>query len=136
MPRSRKKTQTKKKRAPSSRASWSEGERRVDREAAKAGVKPIRDLVPHLTPEDGDDLLSAIHEMRDRERQVYITQGERRAQERCQQSLQRALLTLLEVRFGAVSEELAVKVRQVPDTATLDALVQRAAIVTAPDELF
>lgn len=70
MPPSKKKKTVKKKRPRSSRASWSKGERNVDRMAAKAGVKPIYDFdaLPHVSPEDGAELLSAIHETRERAR--------------------------------------------------------------------
>ncbi|MCW8138364.1 MAG: hypothetical protein KIT58_05605 [Planctomycetota bacterium] len=71
MPQSKKKT-TKKKRTRASRASWSEGERRIDRLAREAGVKPVYDFdaLPHVSPKDGEELLSAIHEMREAERQA------------------------------------------------------------------
>lgn len=71
MPQSKKKA-TRKKRPRSSKASWSEGERRLDRLAAKAGVKPIGDVaeLARGTPEDADELLSAIREMRELERRA------------------------------------------------------------------
>lgn len=80
MPPSKKKT-TKKKKARSSRAAWSEGERRVDRMAAKAGAKPIRDIkdLAFLTPEDADDLLSAIREMRELEHRGAIARIDQQA---------------------------------------------------------
>jgi hypothetical protein len=73
MPQSKKKTKTTKKKRPrSSRAAWTEGERRIDRMAREAGVKPIYDFdaLPHVSPEDGEELLSAIHEMRELERRA------------------------------------------------------------------
>lgn len=72
MPQSKKKTKTTQKRQRSSRATWTEGERRIDRMAARAGAKPIYDFntLPHVSPEDGEDLLSAIHEMRALERRA------------------------------------------------------------------
>jgi hypothetical protein len=73
MPQSKKKKKTgKKKRQRSSRSAWTEGERRVDRMAAKAGIKPIYDFsaLAHGTPEDADELLSAIRQMRELERRA------------------------------------------------------------------
>ncbi|MBX3466580.1 MAG: hypothetical protein KF878_06740 [Planctomycetes bacterium] len=76
MPQSKKKT-TKQKRPRSSRASWSEGERRLARMAEEAGVKPIRDIadLAYGTPEDADELLSAIREMRAIERRAPAVIG-------------------------------------------------------------
>lgn len=73
MPPSKKKTAKKKRpRARSSRATWTEGERRIDRMAREAGIKPIGDLedLVHLTQEEGEELLSAIREMRELERRA------------------------------------------------------------------
>lgn len=72
MPQSKKKATKKKRPRSSSKASWSEGERRLDRLAAKSGVKPIGDIaeLARGTPEDADELLSAIREMRELERRA------------------------------------------------------------------
>jgi hypothetical protein len=80
VPQSKKKTPTTKKGARSSRASWSEGERRIDRQAAKAGIKPIGDLadLAHLTPEEGEELLSAIREMKEIDRRAVCEKEKRK----------------------------------------------------------
>jgi hypothetical protein len=80
VPESKKKTTTKKKRPRSSRESWSEGERRLARMAEEAGVKPIRDIadLAYGTPEDADELLSAIREMRALERQALVEKQKRK----------------------------------------------------------
>lgn len=70
-------------------------------------------------------------------RVVYVTQGEELAKaEGRQEGLQKAVLTVLEARFGPVSRELAAQVLKVTDCATLEALVQRAAVVGSAVELF
>lgn len=44
MPPSKKKAAKKRSRARTSRSTWTEGERRIDRMAREAGIKPIGDL--------------------------------------------------------------------------------------------
>lgn len=78
MPQSKKKA-TKKKATRSSKASWSEGERRLDRLAAKAGVKPIGDIadLPHLSPEDGEEFMEAIRQIRSMDRRAREEKAKR-----------------------------------------------------------
>lgn len=42
------------------------GERRTDREAARAGLKPIQDIadLAFLTPEEGEEFIEAIRQTR------------------------------------------------------------------------
>lgn len=72
VPNKKKPAKKKRPRARASRSTWTEGERRIDRMAREAGIKPIGDLedLVHLTQEEGEELLSAIREMRELERRA------------------------------------------------------------------
>lgn len=67
-PRRKRSTKQKAARRPSGedRSTWTAGERHWDRVAARAGVKPMEDLdsLARGTPEDAQDLLDAIREIR------------------------------------------------------------------------
>lgn len=66
-PNKRKPTKKKRSRPRSSRSTWTEGERRIDRMAREAGIEPIGDLedVPHLDdPEEGEKFLEALRQLR------------------------------------------------------------------------
>lgn len=61
----KKKTGPKPKR-PRGRSGWTAAERHWDRVAAQQGVEPVENLadLALLTPEDGEELLEAIRELR------------------------------------------------------------------------
>jgi hypothetical protein len=100
----------------------------------------VIDWLLRLPDELAEEFNTRMTRFEEERRVVYITQGEemalKKGRQEAVQGLQKALLTVLEVRFGPLPEDLAAKIRQVTDTAALDALVQRAALVTSPGELF
>ena len=75
----RKKKKGPKSKRPSGRSGWTAAERYWDRVAAKEGVKPVDDVadLAVLSPEDGEELLEAIREMREADRLARQNKEER-----------------------------------------------------------
>lgn len=102
------------------------------------------DWLLRLPPELAEVFTSRLMTFEEERKMVYVTQGEELAQARGRQegrqeglqALQGAVLVLLKVRFGPVSEALAERVRGVEDLAMLEALVQRAETAATLEDLF
>lgn len=80
-PSKKKRVKTKAKRPRSSRASWTEGERRLDRMAREAGVKPIGNIedLAHLDdPEEAEKFLEAIRQLRAMDKQAREAKEKRK----------------------------------------------------------